>query len=71
MRASDGLFEMTAEIKEEEGVAEFGLKSVFFSGTVRGEGPPMGPFMLWAHRMYAKAWMESAVAYCCEPGSAM
>jgi hypothetical protein len=30
VRGSDGLFEMQAEIKKDEGVAEFGLKSVFY-----------------------------------------
>jgi hypothetical protein len=33
VRESDGLFEMKAEIKKDEGVAEFGLKSVFYVST--------------------------------------
>ena len=32
VRASDGLFEMSAEVKKDEGVAEFGLKSIFYNG---------------------------------------
>lgn len=35
VRESDGLFEMQAEIKKDEGVAEFGLKSVFYVSTYK------------------------------------
>ena len=63
VRASDGLFEMRAEVKQAEGVAEFQLKSVFYQGLGKSATgtPPMGAWMEWAHRLYTKLWMESAV----------
>ncbi|KAL1590772.1 hypothetical protein WHR41_00790 [Cladosporium halotolerans] len=64
-RESDGLFEMTAEIKKDEGVAEFGLKSVFYnglsgykSGSTAG---PMPSHVQWLHQQYDKVLMESAL----------
>jgi hypothetical protein len=62
-RPSDGLFEITADLHADEGFCEFRLKSIFYQGlgvSATGE-PPMQGFMLWAHRQYAKLWMESAV----------
>ncbi|KAI5287239.1 hypothetical protein KEM54_006129 [Ascosphaera aggregata] len=61
VRASDGLFEMSAVVKKDEGVAEFGLKSIFFTGTgdMKGRGP-MGPFMEFLHRQYDRILIESA-----------
>ena len=32
MRASDGLFEIIADVKADDEVVEFGLKSVFYNG---------------------------------------
>ena len=65
VRASDGLFEIDAEVNVDRGFAEFRLKSIFYQGLgkvgVEGGGPPMDGFMLWAHRQYTKLWMESAV----------
>ncbi|KAF7373344.1 14-alpha sterol demethylase Cyp51B protein [Mycena sanguinolenta] len=60
VRASDGVFEMSAVVKEGEGVAEFGLKSVFFSGEGKSEGT-MPAHIQYAHRLYTKLWMESAL----------
>lgn len=66
VRESDGLFEMTAEIKKEEGVAEFGLKSVFYNGKSGHESGsqagPMPSHVQWLHQQYDKVLMESAVA---------
>ena len=62
VRASDGLFEMKAEIKQDEGVAEFQLKSVFYQGLGKAQGKPMPWHVELAHRWYAKLWMESAVS---------
>jgi len=67
VRESDGLFEMSAEVKRDEGVVEFGLKSVFYNGlgqTAEREGAlgPMGPWTQWAHQWYDKVLMESALA---------
>lgn len=66
VRDSDGLFEMGAEVKREEGVVEFRLKSVFFKGTGHVEGGlqgkgPMPAHVEWAHRLYTKVWMETAL----------
>lgn len=58
VRDSDGLFEMVAEVKKEEQVAEFQLKSVFYNGVAQPdkEGKPlpepMGPFVQWLHMEY-------------------
>lgn len=64
-RESDGLFEMTAEVKQEQGVVEFGLKSVFYnglsgykSGSAAG---PMPSHIQWLHQQYDKVLMESAI----------
>lgn len=64
VRPSDGLFEMRAEIKKEEGVAEFQLKSCFYQGLGKAEGRPMPPFIEFLHRQYTKLWMETAIRNC-------
>ena len=70
VRDSDGLFEMTADVKQEEGVVEFGLKSVFYNGLAQPdkEGKkleePMGPWIKWMHAQYDKVLMESAIRNC-------
>lgn len=67
VRESDGLFEMVAEVKEKEGVAEFGLKSVFYNGlgekAKEGEETkgPMSPWIQWLHAQYDKVLMETAL----------
>lgn len=63
VRASDGLFEMRAEIKQAEGIAEFQLKSCFYQGLGKSDSgkPPLSPWMDWAHKLYTKLWMESAI----------
>jgi hypothetical protein len=62
VRESDGLFEMSVDVKPEEGVAVFYLKSVFFNGlTGQKEGTIMPFHIEWLHRQYAKLWMESAL----------
>jgi len=63
VRPSDGLFEITAIVKKDEGVAEFGLKSVFYQGLGKAEreGSPMPAYMEFLHRLYTKLWMETAV----------
>ncbi|KAF8183766.1 hypothetical protein K438DRAFT_1766640 [Mycena galopus ATCC 62051] len=60
VRASDGVFETSAVVKEDEGVVEFGLKSVFFRGEGTSEGT-MPAHIAFAHRLYTKLWMESAI----------
>jgi len=63
VRDSDGLFEMSAKINKEEGVAEFGLKSVFYKGLGKAEGThgPMPSHVEFLHRQYTKLWMETAI----------
>ncbi|TVY12632.1 hypothetical protein LARI1_G009276, partial [Lachnellula arida] len=61
VRASDGLFEMGVQIKKDEGVAEFRLKSAFFTGLGKADSPPMPAHILFAHKLYTKLWMETAV----------
>ncbi|TVY39883.1 hypothetical protein LOCC1_G006111 [Lachnellula occidentalis] len=61
VRASDGLFEMGVQIKKDEGVAEFRLKSVFYTGLGKAEAGPMPLHVLFAHKLYTKLWMETAV----------
>jgi len=60
-RSSDGLFEMRADIKKNEGIAEFQLKSVFYQGLGKSDGPPMPWHVEMLHRWYAKLWMETSV----------
>lgn len=62
VRPSDGLFEMSVTVNKEEGVAEFRLKSVFYSGLGKTEAAPMPSHVEFAHRLYTKLWMETAIA---------
>ena len=69
VRASDGLFEMTAEVFPEGQEVEFGLKSVFYNGLAHEQKdfdgkPPMGGFVLWLHQQYDKILMETAIKHC-------
>ena len=72
VRASDGLFEMIADVKKEEGVdvVEFGLKSVFYNGLAQPDKEgrkmeePMSPWMQWLHGQYDKVLMETAIRNC-------
>ena len=61
VRDSDGLFEMSTAINKEEGVAEFRLKSVFYKGLGTATEKPMPPHIEFAHRLYTKLWMETAI----------
>ncbi len=61
VRDSDGLFEMGVRINREEGVAEFSLKSVFYKGLGTASSKPMPDHIEFAHRLYTKLWMETAV----------
>lgn len=61
VRESDGLFEMSAIVKPEEDVAEFGVKSCFFQGLGKAEAGPMPWFVAFLHRQYSKLLLASAV----------
>ncbi|KAJ5960812.1 uncharacterized protein N7479_007962 [Penicillium vulpinum] len=65
VRPSDGLFEIAAVIKQEQGVAEFSLKSCFYQGLGKAEAAPMDDKMAWAHRQYTKLLLETAVLKKC------
>jgi hypothetical protein len=58
---------MTAEVKEKEGIAEFGLKSVFYNGLAQPDeegkplSPPMSSWIQWLHAQYDKILMETAL----------
>ncbi|KAI9744083.1 MAG: hypothetical protein M1818_002235 [Claussenomyces sp. TS43310] len=61
VREGDGLFEMFARQNKDEGVVEFGMKSVFFQGLGRAERAPMPSHIVFLHQQYTKLWMESGV----------
>ncbi|KAF2209321.1 hypothetical protein CERZMDRAFT_107172 [Cercospora zeae-maydis SCOH1-5] len=67
VREFDGLFELSAEVKKDEGVAEFGLKSIFYNGLAQpaqtgqqGQGP-LSNGIQWLHQQYDKVLMETAL----------
>ena len=61
VRDSDGLFELSAVVKKDEGIAEFGMKSVFFQGFGKAVGAPMSAPVEFLHRQYTKLLMETAI----------
>jgi hypothetical protein len=61
VRPSDGLFEIATAVRVDKGYAEFRLKSVFYQGLGEAQGKPVEGLMWWAHKLYTKLWMESAV----------
>ncbi|KAJ5550316.1 hypothetical protein N7461_005014 [Penicillium sp. DV-2018c] len=65
VRPSDGLFEIGAVIKRDQGVAEFSLKSCFYQGLGKAEGEPMDGKIAWAHRQYTKLLLETGVLKTC------
>jgi len=62
VRPSDGLFDISVKVNEQEGVAEFGLKSVFYKGLGKADGAPMPKHIEFLHRLYTKLWMETALS---------
>lgn len=65
VRPSDGLFEIAAVVKRDQGVAEFSLKSCFYQGLGKAEAAPMDEKVAWAHRQYTKLLLETAVLKNC------
>jgi hypothetical protein len=61
VRPVDGLFELAANVKPEQGVVEFNLKSVFYQGLGKATGGPMPFHVEWLHRQYDKLLMETAI----------
>ena len=60
VRHSDGLFEVSARVNSDEGVTEFGLKSVF-QGLSKADKAPLPGWVVWAHLQYTKLWMETGI----------
>ena len=65
VRASDGLFEIAAVVKKEQGVVDFSLKSCFYQGLGTADAPPMDEKVAWAHRQYTKLLLETAILKKC------
>lgn len=63
VRESDGLFEMSAVVKQDEGIVEFGLKSCFFKGLGKAEAQPMPAYIIWLHQQYTKLLLATAMPY--------
>lgn len=61
VRASDGLFELKADVDEDEKVARFEMKSVFFSGSKKSDVHMVPGHIVYGHRLYTKLLMETAV----------
>ena len=51
---------MAVDVKPEQGVAEFHMRSIFWQGEGKTDKAVEG-FDAWLHRQYAKIWMESAL----------
>lgn len=69
IREHDGLMELTTEVKEEEGVVEFGVKCVFYNGLAPPDkegarNEPPGAMVKWLHEKYDKLLTESAIRNC-------
>ncbi|KAF5019321.1 hypothetical protein F66182_8678 [Fusarium sp. NRRL 66182] len=62
LRASDGLFQISAVIDKQHEEVELRLKSVLFSseGKIEGKRGPMPPLMEELHQWYARIWSETA-----------
>ncbi|KAL0069351.1 Lanosterol 14-alpha-demethylase [Marasmius tenuissimus] len=60
-REMDGIFELTTEVKREEGVAEFHMRTVMWQVKGKTDKPPMPSFVQWLHQQYDKLWMETGL----------
>ncbi|KAL4882660.1 hypothetical protein BJY04DRAFT_186679 [Aspergillus karnatakaensis] len=63
LRPLDAFLEVTARVDEEQGIAEFGFKSIFFQGLGKTDKLPMPGPAIWLHEQYAKALLEFGVRY--------
>jgi hypothetical protein len=63
VRDSDGLFEMSAVVKRDQGVVEFGLKSVFYKGLGLAAAPPMPSHIEFLHQLYTRLLLQSAISH--------
>ncbi|KAL2793194.1 hypothetical protein BJX66DRAFT_232293 [Aspergillus keveii] len=61
VRQVDGLFEISAVAKHDEGVVELGLKTCFFQGLGKAQASPVPAPIEWLHRQYVKLLLETAV----------
>ena len=60
-REMDGIFEFATEVKRDEGVAEFHLRTVMWIVKGKTEKPPLNSVMQWLHQQYDKLWMETGL----------
>lgn len=63
LREMDGFIELSANVKPDEELVEFGFKSVFFQGIGKASDLPMPGFVVWLHELYAKVLLGSGVRY--------
>ena len=61
VRTSDGLLELTVNVRSDKALAEFNIKSVFYQGLGKTTSPPMHFLEEWLHRQYVKLLMETAI----------
>lgn len=62
-RPMDAVLELSAVLKEDERVVEFGFKSLFFTGDHKSNQPPMPEPVVWLHMLYAKLLLKDGVQH--------
>ncbi|KAK1230164.1 hypothetical protein PQX77_006758 [Marasmius sp. AFHP31] len=60
-REMDGIFELASEVKREEGIAEFHLRTIMWQVKGKTDKPPMDSVAQWLHQQYDKLWMETGL----------
>ncbi|KAJ5735626.1 uncharacterized protein N7483_000751 [Penicillium malachiteum] len=63
LKGLDAFMELSSAIKKEEGVVEFGLRSIFFTGTDATGTPALPGFAVWLHLQYAKLLLVTGTAH--------
>lgn len=62
-RPMDAVLELSAVLKEDEKVVEFGFKSLFFAGDQNSSQPAMPGPVVWLHMLYAKWLLKDGVQH--------
>ncbi|EAU32674.1 predicted protein [Aspergillus terreus NIH2624] len=65
-RDMENLSEITADIDLDQGVAEFRLKNIFYSGVEQTAKSLFPPPVVWLHFQYCKLLVEAGVSHCRE-----
>lgn len=60
----DNIGELAVRLNEQDQVAEFRFKNIFFVGKGKQTGPPFPEFVASLHYLYARFLLESGVARC-------